>query len=764
VIAASLVHDLVAFSVQIGLVTIALAVLLKLVPTPPRVRYVCLRLALVACLIAPWLLRAPEIPGVTREAISPVTIPFAASAVATGAGPRPAATGAARGASLPAIPWADVIIGALAAGAAVRGLWLGVGLMRLRGLRRRALILDPPEYEELQWQLGTRAAIAEVTGLGQPATFGVRRPFVLLPKTLASAPATLRRAVVTHELFHVRRRDWLAVLAEEAVRSVLWFHPAILWLTAHIQLAREEIVDELTVRATGDRRTYVEALLAFADTGGLRPAPAFAHRRQLFRRILSVSKEKVMPASRIVTSTAAFLAALAGTSWYASTLFPIVSAAKVDWNSLAESPATTESMIPVPSAAPARASLAGRAFAQVPPPAPRQVTPENPIPRRTRAIDPAWPPQFAREQREVVVNTRVTIDRNGTVNAVDRDGCSAARPGNEESVCRAFFEASAAAIRQWRYDRPVQAPLQFSVMVSFRPGTQPAVTQTGSDWRNYVRETQQSLNVLAENTGGIAVSRTPSQATEEFLRTQLLELTDRYREIERAQRLAIQSLDANHPDMIKVQQELARVNDDMARLREQLARARTAEQGIRESIDGRRENAEAMRAQLQQAEAALQEAVRNQERVEEQALLDARRVAEARYRATLKELESLGSNGAVSSRVSPAQAAGDGRQLRAPSGRTPVRVGGSIAPPRVLEQTRPEYMQEAMAARVEGTVTLEVLVDEQGRVADARAIKSIPLLDRSALDAVRQWRFTPTMVGGEPVPVLLQVEMQFTLK
>jgi protein TonB len=69
-----------------------------------------------------------------------------------------------------------------------------------------------------------------------------------------------------------------------------------------------------------------------------------------------------------------------------------------------------------------------------------------------------------------------------------------------------------------------------------------------------------------------------------------------------------------------------------------------------------------------------------------------------------------------------------------------------------------------MEARVEGTVTLEVLVDERGRVADARVLKSIPLLDESALNAATQWEFTPTLVSGEPVPVLLMLEINFALR
>ena len=69
-----------------------------------------------------------------------------------------------------------------------------------------------------------------------------------------------------------------------------------------------------------------------------------------------------------------------------------------------------------------------------------------------------------------------------------------------------------------------------------------------------------------------------------------------------------------------------------------------------------------------------------------------------------------------------------------------------------------------MRARVEGTVTLEALVDERGLVADARVLKSIPLLDQSALEAAKQWEFKPAMLNGEPVPVLVVLELDFTLR
>ena len=69
-----------------------------------------------------------------------------------------------------------------------------------------------------------------------------------------------------------------------------------------------------------------------------------------------------------------------------------------------------------------------------------------------------------------------------------------------------------------------------------------------------------------------------------------------------------------------------------------------------------------------------------------------------------------------------------------------------------------------MRARIEGTVAMEVLVDEDGRVPEARVIRSIPLLDQAALDTVKTWRFTPAQQNGNPVPVLVIVELDFNLR
>ncbi|MBA2260980.1 MAG: energy transducer TonB, partial [Acidobacteria bacterium] len=87
-----------------------------------------------------------------------------------------------------------------------------------------------------------------------------------------------------------------------------------------------------------------------------------------------------------------------------------------------------------------------------------------------------------------------------------------------------------------------------------------------------------------------------------------------------------------------------------------------------------------------------------------------------------------------------------------------------IKPPSKIHDVRPVYPQDALDARVSGLVILEAVIDAQGNVRSARVLRSIPLLDQAALDAVRQWRFTPTLLEGIAVPVLMTVTVNFTMQ
>lgn len=94
----------------------------------------------------------------------------------------------------------------------------------------------------------------------------------------------------------------------------------------------------------------------------------------------------------------------------------------------------------------------------------------------------------------------------------------------------------------------------------------------------------------------------------------------------------------------------------------------------------------------------------------------------------------------------------------------PVRVGGNVRTPTKVRDVKPAYPAEAQASRVQGVVILEALVDERGDVVNARVLRSIPLLDEAALGAVSQWQFTPTLLNGLPVGVVMTVTVNFTLQ
>lgn len=100
----------------------------------------------------------------------------------------------------------------------------------------------------------------------------------------------------------------------------------------------------------------------------------------------------------------------------------------------------------------------------------------------------------------------------------------------------------------------------------------------------------------------------------------------------------------------------------------------------------------------------------------------------------------------------------------APPPQAPVRVGGNIKPPTKMQDARPVYPPIAQSARVQGVVIIEAVIGPDGKVKDAKVLRSIPLLDQAALDAVRQWEFTPTLLNGVPVPVVMTVTVNFKLQ
>ena len=94
----------------------------------------------------------------------------------------------------------------------------------------------------------------------------------------------------------------------------------------------------------------------------------------------------------------------------------------------------------------------------------------------------------------------------------------------------------------------------------------------------------------------------------------------------------------------------------------------------------------------------------------------------------------------------------------------PVRLGGTVAPPKKIKDVRPVYPQVALATQARGTVILDVTIGTDGKVQDAKVIHSVPQLDLAALEAVRQWEYEPTRINGALVALIMTVVVNFAIQ
>jgi hypothetical protein len=141
------------------------------------------------------------------------------------------------------------------------------GWLLTRSLSRRAVAAVSPAIESAAREIARRldlrhgVAILESAAVSVPTLVGYLRPIVLLPASALSGLTPLQlEAIIAHELAHVRRHDYLINLLQAMVETLLFYHPAVWWVSAEVRAEREHCCDDLAVAVCGDRLLYVSAL------------------------------------------------------------------------------------------------------------------------------------------------------------------------------------------------------------------------------------------------------------------------------------------------------------------------------------------------------------------------------------------------------------------------------------------------------------------------------------------------------------------------
>jgi beta-lactamase regulating signal transducer with metallopeptidase domain len=221
--------------------------------------------------------------------------------------------------------WALDIFLAWAVIAGVALLRIGVGLWQLRKLGARcttiaASVLDPVVRETLQGFQAVRAVtLCQSDRLHVPTAIGFLKPLVVIPAWAMQELSTAElNAILIHELTHLRRRDDWTNLAQQILKALLFFHPAVWWIESKLALEREMACDDAVLARTANPRGYAQCLISVAEKSfmrrGLALAQAAVNRmRQTSLRVSQILDVNRSSATRIwkpaVYSVAAFFVA-----------------------------------------------------------------------------------------------------------------------------------------------------------------------------------------------------------------------------------------------------------------------------------------------------------------------------------------------------------------------------------------------------------------------------------------------------------------------
>jgi beta-lactamase regulating signal transducer with metallopeptidase domain len=275
------------------------AALFTLRARSPHVRYLAACAALLAMAASPaatlaWTWRtasAPEFSVVAARPVAdefrarPATQPFDAAQVEAPttivAKPKTIVEAAPPSSALflenayrfrPLLPWmvALWLAGVFALSARLCVGWLGVQRMRRRGVRQ-----VPHEWDDRLAQIAARLRVSRPVRLLEsalveaPTVIGWLRPIVLVPASawVGLSPAQLE-ALLAHELAHVRRHDYAVNFVQTAVETLLFYHPAVWWVSRTIRQEREACCDEIAAEICGDRREYAHALASMEALRG----------------------------------------------------------------------------------------------------------------------------------------------------------------------------------------------------------------------------------------------------------------------------------------------------------------------------------------------------------------------------------------------------------------------------------------------------------------------------------------------------------------
>jgi TonB family protein len=643
-----------------------------------------------------------------------------------------------------ALPW---VLLAWFAGVVLFVARLNVGLMVARRMRLVGTGVVAAElqqvFEAMRRRLGvTRAVRLMHSALVQaPTVIGWLRPVVLIPASCLTGMSTMQiEAVLAHELAHIRRHDYLVSVLQSVVETLLFYHPAVWWVSRQVRRERECCCDEMAVAVGGDRLAYARALSVLEERRSFYPEVALGANggvlKMRIKRLLGCKEDAAVSQfaaftvlALIVIAAGSYVVTMAraesgAVSRSARAATPMELEAVSPLNTLIAAPAVREYRLKEPvlmaqAEAPAAGQEPGAPSAPVLPPVSSPPPPPAPLVRLPQAapggqarlsaavvegmiltkVDPVYPAEAKAAHVQGSVILHAIISKTGTVERLD------VISGNGMLV-----NAARDAVSRWTYKpfllngEPVE--VETSITVNFTLSYSDSATMVGQNPAG--DEAVDGVKRIGGDVIGPVLIYVPEPEYTELARQ------------DKVQGFVLISLVVDEqglPQHVHVSRGLGDgLNEKALEAVRQYRFNPASENGKPVAVYLNVE----VNFELAASPAQIRE----------------------RIEATLKAQE--------------AQAYGDALQ--------PKAVGGGVIGPIPIYQPSPTFSEEAKKAKFSGTVTVSLIVDKNGMPQNVHVTKGVGMgLDEKAVEAVKQYQFKPATENGKPVAVFENIEVNFKI-
>ena len=767
---------------QAAVVAILLACLLALLPNrAPQLRHAASLSALILVSLLPILTfqhLAAEIRPVTQAA--PAQIQYFATSTVLAAQPSPT-TFPAHLAQLcdEAMP---CLLALWSAGVLLFLARLNLGLLAARRIRSAATQPAPTSlvhtFQTLTHRLEITRPVQLLTSalVEVPTVIGWLRPAVLLPIGCLTGLSSLQiEAILAHELAHIRRHDYLVSVFQSLVEAVLFYHPAVWWISRQLRRERELCCDDLAVHLTGDRLAYARALTFLETSRAALPAPALAATGGVLtmriRRLLGIQPNPA--ASQLAALTLLAVVVLTAALGLIRTAHAEPGMPPAAATTLNPSPTIQAQIEPTPKPA----------AQPIPRPAPVAQPAATPLPKPYQTwldqdvlwiITPAEQSAFLKlssdDARDAFI-THFWQSRNRDEHyrrlAYANQHFAADAPGWQTDRGHVYITygppdsidshpAGEPAFEDWSYRQVPGAPqptglrLRFfdychcgnyrlpvsvnPVDIHFKPAPETPLASNSQILcqlkvvGNQSIPTASLLDSLSSRQGALY---SPAAAEQDF---NFLWNTGHFQDI-RIER-------KETPTCVQLTVFL---------------QEKPAIQGVSYSPPVPVKLDLSDQALLDQGLAALDKGNYDLARLRLQTLLNQYPDSQLRTRATFALGEAWdGQPGAAAL----ANAEAEYRQ----AGIRPVELTRGVSSPILTYRVDPQYTEQARQDKIQGKVLLNLWVDDQGRPTHIRALNGPgDDLGDKAIEAVMQYKFKPAMQNGKPVLVAINIEVNFQL-